>query len=190
MQVVLASGHLTDSAGRSAARFPEASVGRVRKEIARQLRRWNIGSGDLVICGGARGADLIAAEEALALGASTRLCLALSREEFLSRSVELAGTDWLQRFEAVEVRSDVRQLEVDAANSNVFAVANQWMIDQTLALDASRRHALIVWDGNEPDGVGGTAHMASLAASNHLPMYTIDPTPRPFADRLNRHARG
>ncbi|MEY2522357.1 MAG: hypothetical protein QOJ66_922 [Ilumatobacteraceae bacterium] len=183
MQVVLASGHMTDGGDRSAARFPEASVGRVRKEIARQLRRWNVGSGDLVICGGARGADLIAAEEALVLGASTRLCLALPREEFLSRSVELAGTDWLQRFEAVEVRSDVRQLDVDAANSNVFAVANQWMIDQTLALDASGRYALIVWDGNEPDGVGGTADMASLAASNHLPMYTIDPTPRPCDDR-------
>ena len=73
---------------------------------------------------------------------------------------------------------------------NVFAVANQWMIDQTLALDASARHALIVWDGNEPDGVGGTSHMAYLAASHRLPMYTIDPTPRPFADRLNRHTRG
>jgi predicted acylesterase/phospholipase RssA len=183
MQVVVASGHMTDSAGRSAARFPEASVERVRKEIARQLRRWNVGSGDLVVCGGARGSDLIAAEEGLAAGASVRVCLALPREEFLSRSVELAGTDWRQRFDDVERRSDVRQLDVDAGNSNIFAVANEWMIDQTLALDASDRHALIVWDGQEPDGVGGTAHMATLAASHRLPMYTIDPTPRPSADR-------
>lgn len=47
MQVVLDSGHMTDAAGRSAARFPEASVGRVRNEIARQLERWNVGSGDM-----------------------------------------------------------------------------------------------------------------------------------------------
>ena len=174
---------MTDSTGRSAARFPEASVGRVRKEIARQLHRWSVGSGDVVVCGGARGADLIAAEEGLALGASIRLCLALPRQEFVSRSVEVAGTDWLQRFESVESRSDVHQLDADPGTTNIFAVANQWMIDQSLALDASDRRALIVWDGNEPDGVGGTAHMASLAASHHLPMYTIDPTPRPSADR-------
>lgn len=183
MQVVLASGHMTDSAGRSDARFPETSVGRVRKEIARQLQRWDVGAGDVVVCGGARGTDLIAAEEGLALGASIRLCLALPRVEFLSRSVELAGTDWLERFESVESRSDVQQLDADPATTDIFAVANQWMIDQTLALDASSRHALIVWDGREPDGVGGTAHMASLAASHHVPMYTIDPTPRPSADR-------
>ena len=177
MQVVLASGHMTDSAGRSAARFPETSVGRVRKEIARQLQRWNVGADDVLICGGARGADLIAAEEGLALGASIRLCLALPHEEFLSRSVELAGTDWLERFESVESRSDVRQLDADPRAADIFAVANQWMLDQALALDASDRYALIVWDGREPDGVGGTAHMASLVASHHLPMYTIDPTP-------------
>ena len=183
MQVVLASGHMTDSAGRSAVRFPEASVDRVRKEITRQLQRWNVGAGDLIVCGGARGTDLIAAEEGLALGASVRLCLALPRAEFVSRSVELADTDWLQRFESVERRSDVHQLDVDPGTANIFAIANQWMVDQTLALDAADRHALIVWDGKEPDGRGGSAHMASLAAKHHLPMYTIDPTPRRSADR-------
>ena len=183
MQVVLASGHMTDSAERSAVRFPDASVGRVRKEITRQLQRWKVGEGDLIVCGGARGTDLIAAEEGLALGASVRLCLALPRAEFVSRSVEIADTDWLQRFETVERRSDVHQLDVDPGTANIFAIANQWMVDQTLALDDADRHALIVWDGKEPDGLGGSAHMATLAAEHHLPMYTIDPTPRRSADR-------
>lgn len=175
MQVVLASGHMTDAAGRLAPRFPEASVGRVRKEIARQLQRWNVGADDVLICGGARGSDLIAAEEGLVLGASIRLCLALPREEFVSRSVEFAGTDWLERFESVESRSEMRQLDADPRAADVFILANQWMLDQALALDASDRYALIVCDGREPDGVGGTAHMASIVASHHLPMYTIDP---------------
>ena len=183
MHVVLASGHMIDSAGRSTVRFPEASADRVRKEINRQLQRWNIGDGDLIICGGARGTDLIAAEEGLALEASVRLCLALPRAEFVSRSVELADTDWLSRFESVERRSDVHQLDVDPGTKNVFAIANQWMIDQTLALDAAERYALIVWDGKEPDGLGGSAHMASLAAEHHLSMYTIDPTPRRSGDQ-------
>jgi hypothetical protein len=177
MQVVLASGHMTDAAGRPAPRFPEASVGRVRKEIARQLQRWNVGADDVVICGGARGADLIAAEEGLALGTSIRLCLALPREEFVVRSVELPGTDWLERFESVESQSDVRQLDADPRAADIFVLANQWMLDQALTLDASHRYALIVWDGREPDGVGGTAHMASLVASLHMPIFTIDPTP-------------
>ena len=174
---------MTDSAERSAVRFPAATVGRVRKEITRQLQRWKVGEGDLIVCGGARGTDLIAAEEGLALGASVRLCLALPRAEFVSRSVELADTDWLQRFESVERRSDVHQLDVDPETANIFATANQWMVDQTLALDAADRHALIVWDGKEQDGLGGSAHMATLAAEHHLPMYTIDPTPRRSADR-------
>jgi len=177
MQVVLAGGHMTDSPERSAARFPEASVEGVRKEITRQLQRWNIGEGDLIICGGARGTDLIVAEEGLALGASVRLCLALPRAEFVSGSVELAGTDWLQRFESVERRSDVRQLDVSPGTANIFEIANQWMVDQSLALDATERYALIVWDGREADGPGGSAHMASLAAEHHVPVFTIDPTP-------------
>ena len=177
MQVVLASGHMTDSAERSAARIPEASVDHVRKEITRQLQRWNVGEGDLLICGGARGADLIAAEEGLALAASVRLCLALPREEFVSRAVELADSDWLQRFESVERRSEVRRLGVDPGPANIFGIANQWMVDQALALEATKRYALIVWDGREPDGPGGSAQMASLAAQHRLQMYIIDPTP-------------
>jgi uncharacterized protein len=184
MRVVVASGHMTDSADRSTERFPEASVGRVRKEIARQLARWKLGAGDLLVCGGARGTDLIAAEEGVALGASIRLCLALPRDEFISRSVEVAGTDWRQRFEAIESHSDVRQFDGDPAATDIFAAANQWMIDQALASEAADgRHALIVWDGKEPDGTGGASDMAMLAARHGLPMYTIDPTPTPAAAR-------
>jgi uncharacterized protein len=188
MRMVVASGHMTDAADRKTPRFPESSVTRVRQETARQLARWQVGPGDLVICGGARGTDLIVAEEGLARGASVRLCLSLPRDEFITRSVELAGTDWLQRFESIESRSQVRQLDADPASSDVFAATNEWMIDQVRPHDEEdkkrhQRHALIVWDGGEPDGHGGAAHMANLAAKADIPMYGIDPTPRASADR-------
>jgi len=183
VNVVIASGHLTDGPGRATVRFPEHSVPRVRAEIRRQLRNWGVGPGDVLICGGGRGGDLLAAEEALALKASVRLCLALPREEFVARSVELAGTDWVARFEAVAAASDVQIQDPPVEDGHVFEAANDWMIRLALGMDATDRHALVVWDGEDAEHPGGAADLAERAATARIPQYGIDPTPRRSANR-------
>jgi uncharacterized protein len=174
---------MTDQPDRTKPRFPDSVVWRVRLEVRRQFERWNLGTGDLLVCGGARGADLIAAEEALALGCGVRLCLASARDEFVEKSVELRGTAWAETFRSVAERSDVAVLESAPEATNVYEAANVWMLDEATRSGAVERFALLVWDGNAGDGKGGAGHMAALAQSAGFTVYGIDPTPRPSADR-------
>lgn len=183
VKVVLASGHLTDGPGRTAPRFPESSVVRIRAEIRRQLEDWGLGAGDLLICGGGRGGDLLAAEQALELKASVRLCLALPREQFVARSVALPGTDWLARFDKVASASDVRVQEPPAAPDRVFEAANDWMVSDAREAGASEVYALVVWDGQGSRRPGGAADFAHRAAMAGITLYGIDPTPRLSATR-------
>src|SRR5690349_13768888 len=67
-RVVLASGHMVDLPDRATPRFPVDQVSRVTAEVQDALGAWDVGPGSTVVCGGARGADLIVAEQALARG--------------------------------------------------------------------------------------------------------------------------
>ncbi|GAA4949107.1 hypothetical protein GCM10023334_062560 [Nonomuraea thailandensis] len=130
-------------------------MGAVTAAIGEVLGEWDVGPETTVICGGARGADLIGAELALRRKAAVRLCLALPAEEFARQSVDLPGTDWHDRFEEVRRQADVRLLQSAAEGDEVFARANAWMVGEALALDASPR-AIVVWNGERGDGPGGT----------------------------------
>ena len=83
----------------------------VRAKIAQQLAQWEIGAGDLAVCGGACGADILFAEECLRRGAQLRLLLAQETDDFVRDSVRHAGEDWVRRFHAAcERRADVEIL--------------------------------------------------------------------------------
>ena len=81
-RAVVVSGHMVDAPDRKEPRFRADQVGRVTDEVRRAFERWGVGPGTTVVCGGARGADIIAAEQGLARGAHVRLCLALPPDEF------------------------------------------------------------------------------------------------------------
>ncbi|MDQ6947096.1 MAG: patatin-like phospholipase family protein, partial [Actinomycetota bacterium] len=183
VKIVIASGHLTDGPCRTTLRFPEESVSRVQAEVRRQLEDWGVGRSDLLICGGGRGADLVAAEQALELKASVRLCLPLPRDEFVARSVELAGTAWRMRFDRVVAASDVREQNLPVEGGRVFEAANEWMIGQVRDAGASDVYALVVWDGEDADRPGGAADFIERAVRAGIPLYGIDPTPRLSATR-------
>lgn len=176
--VVLVSGHLVDAPGRSVARFPQSRVGWVTSKVRQTFDEWQLGSQSTLICGGARGADIISAEEAHDRGARVILCLAFPFSEFERKSVALAGTDWLERFRQLTRRVDVRVLpKARDTHESAFAAANQWMVDLARSLDP-RPYVLLVWDGSRGDA-GGTADLATrmgYRADNHR-FRTIDPTP-------------
>jgi hypothetical protein len=161
-QVVLASGHLVDAPDRPAPRFPPHRVDWVTSRVRDALVHWRIGPGATVVSGGARGADIIIAEEGLRCGAQVVLCLALPPKEFRRRSVDLPGTDWGDRFERLRRAAQVRHLNDGdgraPADDTVFARTNAWMVDVARGLDP-RPYALIVWNGEGGDGPGGTADL-------------------------------
>jgi hypothetical protein len=181
--VVLVSGHLTDAADRAVARFPQHRVPWVADQVGRTFDEWGVGPANTVICGGARGADIIGAEAGVARGAALVLCLALPPGEFERRSVDLAGTDWRERFRRLLAVADVRVLgDVPAREAPdddaVFARTNRWMVDLARHLDPYPR-AVIVWNGDPGDGPGGTADLATRLGypAGDARVRTIDPTP-------------
>ena len=198
-KVIISSGHLTDKPDRPAPRFPESKVGVVRDHMNRQLVAWSVGPGDLAICGGARGSDIIFAELCAALGAEVWLFISLDEKDFLEQSVRVKGTDWEQRFVALRGRSGVRTLMLDeevagshapasgapsashspASATSPFARANIWMVEtgQAQAPSPDKLYALLVWDEKPAgDGPGGTADFAAQVqlAGGHLAV--INPT--------------
>jgi hypothetical protein len=181
-RVVLVSGHMVDAPDRPAPRFPQSRVPWVAGRIREIFDGWQVGPGTTVISGGARGADIIAAEEGHLRGAHVILCLALPPEEFQRRSVDLPGTDWGSRFRRLLSIAEVRELPTDAggvaSDDEVFAHANKWMVDTAQQFDA-QPCAVIVWDGRTGDGPGGTFDMVRRLGygAGDPRLRLIDPTP-------------
>ncbi|MBN6050991.1 hypothetical protein JYK22_03505, partial [Nonomuraea sp. RK-328] len=197
---LIVSGHLVDMPGRRPPRFPQSVAGRVAAEMDAVFGEWGIGPDTTVVCGGARGADLIGAELALRRGARVVVCLALPPEEFVRESVDMpgpAGAEWRERFAAVTARAEVlpppdaqARGEADAedgaepdvhaharVDARVFARANARMVETARALDPGLR-AVVVWDGRAGDGPGGTGDLvARLGYDPADPrLRVIDPT--------------
>jgi hypothetical protein len=184
---------MVDAADRAERRFPASEVARVTGEIRRTLRSWHVGPGTVVVCGAARGADIIAAEEALDLGAQVTVCLALPVDEFEATSVALPGSDWADRFRTLLTSAVVKvlpPLDDGAGDGTVFERANQWMLTESTALAGGRPHAVIVWNGRGGDGRGGTADFVRRLGYTKPAdsIVVIDPTPRRYQSR--QHAEG
>jgi tetratricopeptide (TPR) repeat protein len=169
-KVVIASGHMIDSPERGDQRFPPSKEGAVRECIAKQLETWRVGAGDLAICGGARGADLLFAEVCADRGAEVWLYLALPEGEFLEASVRLPNSDWEERYFKLRDREGVKifiqsdRLKSPPKGTSVFARNNLWMINtaRVEANDPKNLYAVLVWDEKPTgDGPGGTSDFAA-----------------------------
>lgn len=176
MSVVVVSGHMVDTPDRARPRFPAAQVARVAAEIREAFARLAFGPGGTLVTGGARGADILAGEQALERGAAVRLVLALAPEEFKRSSVTLPDSDWEQRFDALLARATFEV--VGGPEDDVYARTNQRLIEVARALEP-RPHAVVVWNGEEGDGPGGTSDFVAQLrrVSGDERLIVIDPSP-------------
>jgi hypothetical protein len=178
--VVVVSGHLIDAPDRSEARFPPEAEAAVTAQVRELLERWSIGSGDLVLTGGARGADLIVAEQALERGAAVTLLLAFPPEEFVQRSVALPGSDWSARFEVVRSRATTlvaTDVLGPPGEQGPYVRTNRWLLDYAQALRAQPPvRAIAVWDRRTGDGAGGTADFVAQARRRQLDVAVVYPS--------------
>ena len=166
-KVVVGSGHMVDDpAKHREERFPARKVDAVRERIAAQLDAWHVGAGDLAICGGARGADILFGELCADRGAELWLMLPLPDAEFREESVRLPDSDWEDRYFALRQRPGVKtfwqheRLKAPPKGASVFARNNVWMLNTARVEvdDPSHLFALLVWDGKPSGyGPGGTA---------------------------------
>ncbi|MGA8583963.1 MAG: hypothetical protein WB715_09020 [Roseiarcus sp.] len=162
-KAVLFSGHMIDAPGRKKPRFPPDKEPVAARAIASALADLDIGPGDLSICGGACGGDLLFAEAALARGARLELYIPFEEPTFLEKSVDFAGGDWRARFFAAKARGVLhvapRELGPPQEGEDPYERNNRWMMDAALRFGADRVDFVCLWNGEGGDGPGGTKHM-------------------------------
>src|SRR5712672_3122741 len=89
--VLLFSGHMIDAPGRKQRRFPPDKELMARDAIVDAVIRAGAGPGDLAICGGACGGDLLFAEACLARVMRLEFYIPFDQPVFLANSVDFAG---------------------------------------------------------------------------------------------------
>ena len=154
------------------ARFPPEKIDAVGKAIRERLDRVEAGAGDVGLCGGASGGDLLFAEACLERGMRVEIRLARPEAQFLAESVTFADPErrWEKSFE--KVRDDkatttfVMQDELGPAPEGVSVHdrCNRWMLYSALSMGLRRVSFVAVWNGEPGDGPGGTQHMVELVS--------------------------
>ena len=177
---LLFSGHMIDAPGRKAPRFPAAMEALARAAIAEELDAVGAGSGDLAVCSGACGGDLLFAELALAQGLSLEIYLPFDAADFARKSVEFAGGDWRARFDSVLAASTLHLMPDErpqlAQNQNPYEQANLWMLEAASRFGSEKVILIALWNGQGGDGPGGTQHMMETVRRNHGQVHWIDTT--------------
>jgi len=185
-KVAIGSGHMIDAPNRPKPRFPEAKAEVVRARIAQQLEQWQIGAGDLAICGGACGADILFAEECLRRGARIQLLLAQAIDDFVRNSIRHGGDDWVRRFHSLRDQAEVEilpeALGAPPDELSIYARTNLWMINtaRAQATDPVKIYVLLVWDEQPTgDGPGGTSDFQKKVCDLGARLAIINPTKLP-----------
>jgi hypothetical protein len=163
VHVALFSGHMIDAPDRETPRFPPDKEGIAAKAIAGALDELGLQPGDLAICGGACGGDLLFAEAALARSARVALYLPFDEEHFLSESVDFAGPGWRARYFAVKARASVHVIPAERGpardGEDPYVRNNLWMLEAASRFGAGRLAVVCLWNGERGDGPGGAQHM-------------------------------
>ncbi|MDE5446383.1 hypothetical protein GWG65_34485 [Bradyrhizobium sp. CSA207] len=89
------------------------------------------GPGDLAICGGACGGDLLFAEAALPRQLNLAIYRPFDEEKFLAESVNFAGAEWRKRYFAAKSRASMHiateELGPLKVDESPFERNNEWM---------------------------------------------------------------
>ena len=175
-RVVLFSGHMIDNPGirgegkPKPARFPANKVDAAAARIRDALDQIGAGAGDLGLCGGACGGDLLFAEACLARGMRLEVRLARRKNEFLTESVTFADPDrrWERSFSTVTQHPATVVLVVPDElgpapdGVSVHDRCNRLLLYSALAYGLQRVSFVTLWNGEPGDGPGGTEHMVEL----------------------------
>jgi len=175
-RVVVFTGHMVDDPlvrgpGKDKPpRFPASKVPAAAAEVRARLDRLGATAGDLGVCGGASGGDLIFAEACLERGMQVELRLALEQEEHLAESVTFADPDrrWEQAFDRVAGNPSTtvlimpRELGPAPEGVSVHERCNRWILNGALSNGLSKISCIALWDGKSGDGPGGTQHAVEL----------------------------
>ena len=175
--IVLFSGHMIDARDRSAA-VPPGQGACGHRAIADTLSKIGVTRGDLAICGGRCGGDLLFAEACLAREMRVEIYIPFDEPTFLANSVDFAGADWHERYLAVETRRRCISCPTNWAHfgegDNAYERNNQWMLDAADRFGGDRMAFICLWNGQGGDGPGGAQHLMEEARRKTARIYWLD----------------
>jgi len=162
-KVALFSGHMIDAPGRENPRFPSDKEEFAAAAIAAALADLDVRAGDLAICGGACGGDLLFAEAALKRSASLEIYIPFDEPKFLQESVDFADQGWRARYFAAKAQATLhiapQELGSPAPGEDPYERNNLWMTRAASRFGPERVDFICLWNGQGGDGPGGAAHM-------------------------------
>jgi len=175
-RVVVFSGHMIDNpADRGPGkakpeRFPARNIDAVAAEIRKRLDTVGAAAGDVGLCGGACGGDLLFAEACLERGMRVELRLARNEAEFMAESVTFADPThrWERSFETVRDNQKTttfimpQELGPAPEGVSVHDRCNRWILYSALSMGLRKTSFITLWNGEPGDGPGGTQHMVEL----------------------------
>jgi hypothetical protein len=140
--VALFSGHMIDVPDRKIPRFPPDKEPAAADAIADALSKIGVARGDLAICGGACGGDLLFAEACLAREMRVEIYIPFDEPTFLANSVDFAGGNWHERYLAVKAKATLHvapdELGALGEGENAYERDNQWMLDSAARFGGNR----------------------------------------------------
>ena len=157
--VLAFAGHMIDAPDRLAPRFPAALEPAVTDALRNHLRELHA---PIVYASAACGADLIAIEQASALGAEVNIVLPFDRDDFVRTSVSNGGPGWIERFDDA-LRKATRVIaatEEKHLGDDVLFEHAALQVEGLARLRATQLETsaalLCVIDSSQPGRIGGT----------------------------------
>jgi hypothetical protein len=165
-RAILFSGHMIDAPDRAAPRFPPTLEPAVDAAIQKAIDRLQPGRGDVAVCSGACGGDILFAEAMRDRGVPLRLYLPFDEPTFLETSVNFANARWPERYRAVVAHAQryiaPEVLGALPAGADPFERTNVWMLEEARRIGGTAVVFICVWNGEGGDGPGGTQHMIDV----------------------------
>jgi hypothetical protein len=176
--VVLFTGHMIDATDRKTPRFPADKESAAAAAIAKTLADIGVARGDLAICGGACGGDLLFAEACLARGTMLELYIPFDEPTFLANSVDFANADWHERYMAAKSRAALHIMPNELGplpeGDNPYERNNRWMLEAAARFGGEMMAFIALWNGQGGDGPGGAQHLMEQARQKTARIYWLD----------------
>jgi hypothetical protein len=166
-KILLFSGHMIDAPGRTTPRFPPDKEQIAAAAIAGTLEEIGADRGDLAICGGACGGDLLFAEAGLARDMMLELYIPFDEPTFLANSIDFADADWHSRYLAAKSKATLHVMPDELgplpAGENPYMRNNLWMLESATRFGSKDIAFICLWNGEVGDGPGGAGHLMDEA---------------------------
>lgn len=177
-RVLLFSGHMVDAPGRTTARFPPDKEPIAAAAIDDTLAEIGAAQGDLAVCSGACGGDLLFVEACLARRMRVELHIPFEEPAFLAKSVDFANANWHGRYLAAKSKAALRVMPDELGplpqGENPFERNNRWMLDSATRFGIEKLVFICLWNGEGGDAPGGTQHLMNEAARRTNRIFWLD----------------